>query len=145
MLARLPAMVQHIGMDTAGVFQRVGQDRQAVEGAVVVNPASHAHHTFCSANCRLAHPTKRVAEQTTQNMSLVGSLSEAVFCNTRRGGADFFGISRRRQLVANFLKHGIVSRVGSWIIGVCEFFLSCEVIGKSLAGIDSYSNLIAGD
>jgi hypothetical protein len=33
MLARLPAVVQDVGIVTAGVFEGIGEDRQAVEAA----------------------------------------------------------------------------------------------------------------
>jgi hypothetical protein len=43
MLARLTAVSQDIDVLAAGLFESVGQDRQAVEGTVIVNGPSEFH------------------------------------------------------------------------------------------------------
>jgi hypothetical protein len=42
MLLVLPAVLQDVGDVTAGILQRVGKNRQAVEGAPVVNAPRNA-------------------------------------------------------------------------------------------------------
>ena len=62
MLRRLSAMVQDVGIIAAGVFEGVGEDGKAVEGAIVVDGLGKGGDVRCSPGGIERDGTKWVAQ-----------------------------------------------------------------------------------
>jgi hypothetical protein len=69
MLARLPAVVQDVGIIAAGVFEGVGEDGQAVEGAVIVDALCQSDGVSCSPRKIRVGGTKRIAGNVAEDAS----------------------------------------------------------------------------
>ena len=70
MLARLPAMVQDVGVIAASVFEGIGEDGQAVEGAVVVDGLSQGGDVRRSPGGVERDGAEGIAEDSTEQVGL---------------------------------------------------------------------------
>ena len=72
--SRPAAVVQDVGVVAAGVFEGVGEDRQAVEGAVVVDGLGKGGDVRCSPGGMERDGAERVAEDVTNQIRLLEPL-----------------------------------------------------------------------
>src|SRR5262249_18322749 len=71
-LAGLPAMVEDVAVSAAGVFQRVGQDRHAVEGAFLVDRRGETGEIAGLPGGIDDHGAEGVAEDITDQVTVLG-------------------------------------------------------------------------
>src|SRR5262245_2962898 len=97
MLARLPAVVQDVGIVAAGVFKGVGEDGQALEGfLIVVDGLGQGGDVGCAPGGVQSGGVGGVAEDVSEQAAVIGLFCA---CNSR-----FLGIFVRCLLVNNGIR-----------------------------------------
>src|SRR5262249_2400638 len=84
MLAARATMLQDVGIVAAGLFQRVAENRHALEGPPVVDSLGEGDDVGGAPNRIDGHGTERVAENVTEESSLPGSIGSRESPSDRR-------------------------------------------------------------
>src|SRR4051794_20843562 len=72
--ARLAAVVEDLGVGAASVFEGIGEDGEAVKGAIFVNPSRQLRDRITQPGRVNSHGMKRVAENAAEESRLYGVL-----------------------------------------------------------------------